>query len=102
MTDHTQYNLPPMADISHTTDGTITVDTYLQYQSTKQSHTRTDPLADILNNINKNPTAYVTTNAPSNNSHSGQYHEQTNTSQKEANDKNNIIQWQMPTKREKG
>ena len=27
--------------------------------------------------------AYVTANAPSNNSHSGQYHEQTNTSQKE-------------------
>ena len=62
---------------------TITADTYLQYQSTKQSHTRTDPLTHILNNINKNSTAYVTTNAPSNNSHSGQYHEQTNTSQKE-------------------
>ena len=32
-------------------------DTYLQYQSTKQSYTRTDPLADILENINKNPKA---------------------------------------------
>ena len=62
---------------------TITADAYLQYQSTKQSHTRTDPLVDILNNINKNSAAYVTTIAPSNNSHSGQYHELTNTSQKE-------------------
>ena len=67
---------------------TITADTYLQYQSTKQFHTRTDPLADILSNINKNSTAYVTAKAPSNNSHSGQYHEQTNTSQnEEAKDK---------------
>ena len=37
---------------------------------------------DILNNIHNNSTAYVTTNAPRNNSHSGQYHDQTNTSQK--------------------
>ena len=57
----------------HIKPTTITLDTYLQYQSTKQSHTRTDPLADILNNINKLSTAYITVNAPSNNSHSGQY-----------------------------
>ena len=78
----------------HIKPNSITADIYLQYQSTKQSHTRTDPLADILNNINKNSTAYVTTNAPSNNSHSGQYQEQTNTSQKEeAKDKeqNNTV-----------
>ena len=54
----------------------------------KQSHTRTDPLTDILNNINKNPTAYVTAHASSKNNHSGQCHEQTNNSQNgEAKDK---------------
>ena len=37
---------------------------YLQCQSTKQSYTRTDPLADILENINKNPTAYATVQKP--------------------------------------
>ena len=67
----------------HIKPTTITADSYLQYQSTKQSHTRTDLLVDIHNNIHKNSTAYVTTNAPSNNSHSGQYHDQTNTSQQE-------------------
>ena len=32
----------------------VTADTYLQHQSYKQSNIKTDPLADILNNINKN------------------------------------------------
>ena len=38
----------------------LTVDTYIQYQSTKQQGTRADPLAEMLNNINKHPAAYVT------------------------------------------
>ena len=63
-------------------------DTYLQYQSTMQSNTRTDPLADILSNINKNPTAYATIQTPNINNSSGQYNEQSNSSQKgEAKDK---------------
>ena len=53
-------------------------DTYLQYQSTKQSNAGTDPLADILSNINKNPTAYTTVQTPSINNISGQYDEQSN------------------------
>ena len=35
----------------------VTTDTYIQYQSTKQHSTRTDPLAEILNSITKNPAA---------------------------------------------
>ena len=58
-------------------------DTYLQYHSTKQSNTRTDPLADILNNINKIPTAYTTVQTPSSNNISGQYNEQPSSSKKE-------------------
>ena len=56
---------------------------YLRHQSTKQSNTRTDPLADILSNINKNPTAYATVQTPNINNSSGQYNEQSNSSQKE-------------------
>ena len=37
----------------------MTADTYLQHQSNKQSNITTDPLADLLNNINKNPAAYA-------------------------------------------
>ena len=37
----------------------MTADSYLQHQSNKQSSIKTDPLADILNNINKNPAAYT-------------------------------------------
>ena len=56
---------------------------YLQYQSTKQSYTRTDPLAEILSNINKNPTAYATVQTPRINNISEQCNEQSNNSQKE-------------------
>ena len=52
-----------MTDASHTTDDTLnpqmTVDAYLQNQSNKNSNIKTDPLAEILNNINKNPAAYT-------------------------------------------
>ena len=39
---------------------TVTMDTYIQYHSTKQQNARADPMADILNNITKNPVAYAT------------------------------------------
>ena len=36
----------------------MTADTYLQHQSNKQFNITTDPLADVLDNSNKNPAAY--------------------------------------------
>ena len=36
----------------------MTADAYLQHQSYKQCNITTDPLADFLNNINRNPAAY--------------------------------------------
>ena len=36
----------------------VTADTYIKHQSYKQCNVSTDPLADILNNIDKNPGAY--------------------------------------------
>ena len=38
----------------------VTADKYLQHQSNKQSNIRTDPLTEILNNINRNPGMYGT------------------------------------------
>ena len=57
-------------------------DTYLQYQSTKQSYTTADPLADILENINKNPKAYTTAQTPIANNIGEQCNDQSNNSQK--------------------
>ena len=37
----------------------MTADAYLQHQSNKQSNITTDPLADLLDNINKNSAAYT-------------------------------------------
>ena len=51
----------------------ITADTYLQYKATKQHCTRTDPLVDILNSINKTPTAHVNAQTNSSDNQSGQY-----------------------------
>ena len=42
----------------------VTADAYIQYYSTKQQNARADPLADILNNITKNPVAYATVQTP--------------------------------------
>ena len=67
----------------HIKPTTVTADTYLQYQSTKQSNTITDPLAGILSDINKNPTAYIILQTPSINNINGKYNEQPNSSQKE-------------------
>ena len=66
---------------------TITAETYLQYKSAKQGCTRTDPLADILNNINKTMTANVNTHTHSSNKQSGYYEQQSSHNQEEeAND----------------
>ena len=44
----------------HINPTTITVDTYLQHQSKTLSNKTTDPLAEILNNINNKPALYAT------------------------------------------
>ena len=44
----------------HIKPTTVTADTYLQHQSKKPSNKTTDPLAEILNNINNNPALYTT------------------------------------------
>ena len=56
--------------IKHTT---ITADTYLQYKATKQHHTRTEPLADILKSINTSLTAHVNVQTNSSDNQSRQY-----------------------------
>ena len=64
------------------------MDTYLQYEATKQHHTRTDPLADILNSINKTPTPYVNVQTNSSDNQSRQYEQHPSHKQKgEAQDK---------------
>ena len=60
----------------HIKTTSVTVDTYIQYHSTKQQNARAAPLAEILNNITKNPAAYVTRQT----THDS---EQSNTKQKE-------------------
>ena len=46
---------------------TVTADAYLQHQSNKHSNIKTDPLAEILNNINKNPAVYANRQISTNN-----------------------------------
>ena len=67
MVDHMLSNSQIMADCISSnrqhikpTTVTITADTYLQDQSNKLSNNTTDPLAEILNNINRNPAIYTT------------------------------------------
>ena len=48
----------------HIKPTTVMADAYIQYHSTKQHNARADPLADILNNITKNPVAYATVQTP--------------------------------------
>ena len=55
----------------------MTADMYLQHQSNKQSNTKTDPLAEILNNINRNPAIYATRQVRSINNTCEQYSVQT-------------------------
>ena len=64
---------------------TITAETYLPYA--KQSNTRTDPLADILNNIKKTTTANINMYTHSSNKQKGHYEQQSSHNQEEeAND----------------
>ena len=44
----------------------MTADAYLKHCSHKQCHATTDPLAEILNNITKNPESYTTKQTKSN------------------------------------
>ena len=44
----------------HIKPTTVTAETYLQHQANKQSNTKTDPLTEILNIINRTPTIYTT------------------------------------------
>ena len=37
----------------------MTAETYLQHQANNQYKIRTDPLADLLDNLNKNPASYT-------------------------------------------
>ena len=60
----------------------ITADTYLQYKATKQHNTRTDPLADILNSINKTPTAHVNVQTNSSDNQGRQYEQHPSHNQK--------------------
>ena len=70
----------------------VTTDTYLQHQSNKQYNIKTDQLADILNNINKNPTVYANVQTPNINNSDGQDHEQINSNQKqEAKDRKQCV-----------
>ena len=63
-------------------------DKYLQYQSTKQANAEADPLMEVLNNINKNPMAYISTHASKQTNHNSQCNEQTSSNQnEEENDK---------------
>ena len=71
----------------HIKNTTVTADTYLQHKSNKLFNKTTDPLAEILNNINRNTAIYSTEQVMSINNTCDQYDEQnTNKSvHKEAN-----------------
>ena len=60
----------------HIKPTTVTADTYLQHQSNKQSNKPTDPLAEILDNINRNPAMYATEQARNINNSYEQYNGQ--------------------------
>ena len=61
----------------HLKPTTVTTDTYLQHQSNKQSNKKTGPLAEILNNINRNPAIYASRQMRNINNTCEQYNEQT-------------------------
>ena len=82
MTGHILFNSQKMADAfsrnrQHIKPTTVTADMYLQHQSNKQSNIKTDPLAEILKNINRNPAIYATRQARNINNTCEQYNEQT-------------------------
>ena len=65
----------------------VTEDKYLQHQYNKQPSIKTDPLTEILNNINRNPAIYSTRQARNTNNTCEQYNEQSTykIAQQEAN-----------------
>ena len=82
MTDHTQYtyNKWQTGNEQQTTHKAHI--THSGHISTIQIHKATDLLADILNNINEVPTAYVNKQTRRNNIHSGQYEQHLSHNQK--------------------
>ena len=70
----------------HIKPTTVTAGTFLQHQSKKLYKRTTDPLTEILNNINSNPALYASEQATSTNNTCHQYEEQNATKhvQKEA------------------
>ena len=70
MTDHTQYNSQQLAGESHNRQHikptSVTVDTYIQYQDTKNANRQTDLLDDILEHIKNNPVSYSNRTVQSN------------------------------------
>ena len=60
----------------HIKPTTETADKYLQHQSNRQSNTKTDPLTEIQNNINRNPAIYGTRQVRNINNTCEQYNEQ--------------------------
>ena len=71
-----------MHNRQHIKPTAVTADTYIQHNVTKQSHTRMDPLADILNNINKNLVACTSAYNNNNINSSAQCIQQTNNTHK--------------------
>ena len=59
------------------------VETYILYHSTKQQSTRADPLAEILNNITKNPATYANVQTPNLNNIPGQSDKKQNKEEKD-------------------
>ena len=70
----------------HIKPTTVTAGTFLQHQSKKLSNKTTDPLAEILNNINNDPALYATEQVMTTSNTCHQYEEQnaTKSAQKEA------------------
>ena len=75
----------------HIRPTTVTADKFLQYQYNKQSSIKTDPLAEILNNINRNPAIYSTGHTRNTNNTCEQYNEQS--TNKIAQQETNIEQY---------
>ena len=71
----------------HIRPTTVTPYKYLHHQYNKQSSIKTDPLAEILNNINRNPAIYGTRQVRNTNNTCEQYNEQSTNknAQQEAN-----------------
>ena len=60
----------------HIKPTTVTAEAHLQHQSNKNYNIKTDPLMEILNNINKNPAVYAYRQATNTNNKEEQSNEQ--------------------------